>query len=491
MKLYQKVVLAGLAIIVIFAGATQASACTTLVIGNHATKDGSTIIARNEDNATNWAKHFVVHNQTSQGPTHYLSKGNGFTITLSPKQQRYTATPDWTSKHGTYGEDGINESNVAMSATESTNSNKRATQADPFIKKGISEDAMLDVTLPFIHSARQGVQRLGKMISKFGAAESDGIVFSDKNEIWYMEIGAGHQWAAIQIPANYYAIIPNQLSIGKLVLNNSKKCLISKGLITFIKRHHLSGYKMREANFARAFGTNDKQDATDNTPRIWDGQRLLTPSRKQNIQSRHLPLLMKPDKKVTINKVSDVLSSHFSGTKYDSKGRWVGKYRPINMPMNDESHILQIRKTVPKNIAGIQWLAMASPDTSVYVPFYTNINATPQSYQIGTDHYDPNSAFWTYKLTSTLVQPYPTSFTTQYIKPIQKAVENHMQRALNQSDQVAEQLTSTTALQNYLTASNQQKANFAQNKFKQLNAKLITQSTSEIFKELHIHINKG
>lgn len=66
-----------------------------------------------------------------------------------------------------------------------------------------------------------------------------------------------------------------------------------------------------------------------------------------------------------------------------------------------------------------------------------------------------------------------------------------MQRSLNQSDQVAEQLASTTALQNYLTASNQQKANFAQNKFKQLNAKLITQSTSEIFKELHIHINKG
>lgn len=97
-------------------------------------------------------------------------------------------------------ENGINASNVAMSATESTATNKKAMKADPFIKNGITEADMLPVVLPYISSAKQGVERMGQIVEQKGAVEPDGVIFSDKDSIWYMEIVSGHQWAAVRVP---------------------------------------------------------------------------------------------------------------------------------------------------------------------------------------------------------------------------------------------------------------------------------------------------
>lgn len=464
---------------ILFSIAIPASACTTVLVGKKASTDGSTIIARNEDSRTAWTKRFVVHPHTDNGQTNYVSKGNQFSITLPAIQQRYTATPDWTNKDGTFGEDGINESNVAMSGTESATSNKKAIKADPFIKNGISEDAMLDTVLPFIKSAREGVSRLGQIINEKGAAEPEGIIFSDKNDIWYFEIGAGHQWAAVRIPDNKYAVIPNQLMIGKLNLKDSQNFLASSGIVSFVKTHHLNGYHDGTINFAAAFGTNDKTDAQYNRPRVWDGQRYLTPSKKQSITQKHFSMLMTPDHKISISTVGKVLSLHFNDTKYDSTGKWVNHYRPINVPTNMESHIIQFRQNVPDKISGIQWLAMASPDTSVYIPFYTDINNTPSQYQIGTDSYDNQSAYWTYKLTKTLVNPYYNEFVKKYVRPAQQNVNNALQINLEESDQKVRSINDSTLLTNFLTQENQQNADLAQKVFNNLNKTLIDQSTAK------------
>ncbi|WP_331282042.1 C69 family dipeptidase [Lactobacillus delbrueckii] len=121
----------------------------------------------------------------------------------------------------------------------------------------------------------------------------------------------------------------------------------------------LAGYVKSTVNYSKAFGANDKTDAIYNRPRMWDGQRILTPSKKQSITKKSYTLFLKPDKKVSPAKVGQVLSSHFTGTKYSSYGKWKGGYRPINVPTDVESHILQIRNNVPKEYAAIQWLAMA------------------------------------------------------------------------------------------------------------------------------------
>ena len=67
------------------------------------------------------------------------------------------------------------------------------------IPGGIGEEDIVSVVLPYIHSAREGVMRLGSLLEKYGTYEMNGIAFSDKNEIWWLETIGGHHWIARRV----------------------------------------------------------------------------------------------------------------------------------------------------------------------------------------------------------------------------------------------------------------------------------------------------
>lgn len=138
------------------------SSCTSILIGKKASLSGSIIIGRNEDAKTAWPKHlaFNPHRDNVQ-KNHFKSKDNKFEMDLPTASYSYSSTPEWTDKYGVFEEDGINEYHVAMSATESAYANDRVLAVDPFdTDKGILEEAMVTVVLPYVKSAREGVQRL-------------------------------------------------------------------------------------------------------------------------------------------------------------------------------------------------------------------------------------------------------------------------------------------------------------------------------------------
>lgn len=455
---------------------SRGEACTTVVVGRNATSDHSTLIARNEDVSTHHAKYFKVYPKTNHGDPTFESNINGFKMKLPQKQYRYTGMPDYNEKEGRFLENGINEYNVAMSATESATTNKTIQQLDPFNKNGIDEASMLNVILPFIKTPEEGVQRLGDIVEKYGSDAANGIIFSNKKDIWYMEIGSGHQWVAQRVPADCYAVIPNQLSIEKVDLKDKKNFMYSKDLSKFAKKHHLLNQD-GSLNWREKFGTNDAEDAKYNRPRVWAGQRILTPSKKQSITQESFRTFMKPDQKITVDKVGEVLANHFDGTPYDTYGKNEGDYRAINVATNVESHILQLRPHYPKEITGVQWIAMASPATSVYVPFYTMINQTPKSYQKGSDTYSSDSAYWTYKLTSVLTNPYYDVFYDKTVFPVKQSTQASLHDQLKKSD--AKSLTTNQPLMTYLTQANMKKARYARMQFTTLNNQLITLSTAQ------------
>lgn len=462
---------------------TNAFACTTVVVGKSATTDGSTIIARNEDAKTAWTKRFVVHpKKTTHKVETYRSKGNGFTYKLPKTSYKYTATPEWTKKDGEFEEAGINEHGVAMSATESANANDKALKADPLVKNGIGEDSMVTVVLPYIKNARDGVERLGKIVEKKGSAEVNGVIFSDKNEVWYMEIGSGHHWVATRVPDSKYAVIPNKLCIDKVDLKDTKNYMGSKDLVKFAKEKDLYNPKKdKYFSFKKAFGTENEEDAKYNNPRMWDGQRILTPSLKQNITSKNFKMFLKPDKKISVSDVSTVLKSHFNGTPYDPYGNYKGKYRPINVAFTMESHILQCRPNLPSDIGCIHWLSLGVPETSVFVPFYSGINQTPKQYREGTDTPDTNSAYWTYRTTGALTTPYYNDYMKKYTKPQLDAIQEKLNNSLKASDKEALKLykRSHKKAENYMTEHCKDISNYSLKQVRKLNGDLLKATTSQ------------
>lgn len=121
---------------------------------------------------------------------------------------------------------------------------------------------------------------------------------------------------------------------------------------------------------------------------------------------------------------------------------------------------------------------MASPATSVYVPFYTNVTNTPANYQKGTDKPDNDSAYWTYKMTRVLTDPYKNKLINKDVLPVQKKVQKHLDQNLTKSDKQAESLPSDQVA-DYLTQCNQENADYAQKQFQKLNQKLTVDATRQ------------
>ena len=79
-----------------------------------------------------------------------------------------------------------------MTATETITTNARIQGIDPLlVGEGLGEEDFVTLTLPYIHSAREGVLRVGELLAKYGTYEMNGMAFSDKDEIWYLETIGG------------------------------------------------------------------------------------------------------------------------------------------------------------------------------------------------------------------------------------------------------------------------------------------------------------
>lgn len=191
--------------------------CTTILVGKNATIDGSTMIARSEDGGrTIIPERFEVVMPKDQ-PKHYESVISHQKIDdadLLSNPLRYTSAPDASGKNGIWAAAGINSDNIAMTATETITTNSRIQGIDPLLEEGgLGEEDFVTLTLPYIHSAYEGVERVGYLLEKYGTYEMNGMAFSDKDEILYLETIGGHHWAARRIPDDAYVIAPNRLNI--------------------------------------------------------------------------------------------------------------------------------------------------------------------------------------------------------------------------------------------------------------------------------------
>lgn len=456
--------------------------CTAMIVGKKATIDGSTIIARDEDGYGGInEKLFVVH-EAKDYDEEYVSKYNGLKLHLKGHGCKWTATPTADESEGRWDEQGINEYNVAMSATETEATNARCLGHDPLVENGIDEDSMVYLVLPFVKTAREGVERLGKLIEKYGTGESNGIAFSDHDEVWYFETGAGHQWVAQRIPEDSYAICPNIMVIQDIDFDDHDNFMYASTIRDFVKKNHLNPSTDGKWSFRDIFGTKAEADSYYNTPRTWYGQKLFNPSIEQDPLSQEMPFIRKPEKKIGVEDVEFFLSSHYNGTEYDPMGSFASgddkkqkMFRSIALDRNQSSCILQIRNDVPKKIAGIQWINFGFYAYSPYVPFYTNIDDIPLNYQTASHMVTPeSSAYWLYKSLQVLVEPRYHQFIYQ-VENFRDECQSYAVSRISATDEKAGGLSGKEQTK-YLTAANAETAAYITNETKKLISDLTRQA---------------
>ena len=403
-------------------------ACTTILVGKKASYDGSTMIARNDDSPSGRftpKKYVVVH--PDKQPRKYISVLSHVEIDLPDNPMRYTAVPNALEGDGIWAASGVNAANVAMTATETITSNPRVLGADPLVvyqpakdeqeevKGGIGEEDIVCLVLPYIRSAREGVKRLGSLLEQYGTYEMNGIAFQDAEEIWWLETIGGHHWIARKVPDDVYVIMPNQLGIDQFNLEDAfseqKEYMCSADLKDFIEKYHLNLAMDGVLNPRDAFGSHDDSDHVYNTPRAWYMGRCLNPRTWRwdgpaadfTPYSDNIPWCMVPEKKVTVEDVKYVLSSHFQGTPYDpyagyGESNMRGAYRSIGINRNDFMSLIQINDNRPDDIKAIQWLAFASNAFNVMVPFYADIETTPDYLSNTTGDVSTDNFYWSSRM---------------------------------------------------------------------------------------------
>ena len=425
------IILLCIGILVIPLSGLSVLACTTILVGSEASDDGSFIVGRNEDYQATNAKHLIITPRKENQSGEFKPRvENEFTYPLPKESLRYGHIADWNTDDKSMGEAGFNELGVGLSSTETIYNDAEVLKIDPYVEKtGITEDAILDVCLPRIRSAREGVELLGHIIETKGAGEGFGVAFVDRNEVWYLETASGHQWLATRLPKDRYFVSANQGRLKKVDLGDPENYMASQGLITFAEDHGLYDPKKDGPfNFHKIFSQDVKNDVTYNYPRVWTVQHMFNKGLDTKIgEGKTFPVFLTPDHKLGLDDIKKALRNHYQGTPHDPYANQNPKepYRPIAVFRGQESHILHVRPELPREIGNVKYVALGMQALSVYIPFYEGISYIPKGFDMGTDQASDDSVYWKFRKLQTLVMVDFNKFAPQ-VKEAYAKFEVHM-----------------------------------------------------------------
>ncbi len=379
------------------------SECTTIIVGEKASADGSRILARSEDFDAFECKNWQIFEATEKGPSEFVAIDTNFKCPLPPKALGYSSLPDFAHKNE-WGSAGFNSEGIGESSTETIFSNEKVLKIDPYVENGLTEECTFNIILPYIHSAREGVERLGKLIEEYGSGEGFGIGFIDNKETWYLENAGGHRWLACRIPSEEYFVSGNQSRFRKYDPNDKENFLASSDLIEFAHTNGLYDPSLGEFDFHEAYSKDDIADHTYNYPRVWGLQQLLSPSILNDVNTNSFPVFAKADKKISIKDLRQAFRFHYDNTSHDPYLNNNGKepYRPVSIFRTCQTHLLQVRPWLPKEIGCINYVANGMADLGVFLPLYQGISSYPKAYTIGDNIPSQDSAYWKFRKVMTL-----------------------------------------------------------------------------------------
>ena len=406
------------------AGWATAEACTNLLVGKNASVDGSTIIT------------YAADSHTLFGDLQYIPAADH-----APGSMRKIV--DWDSGKPlgeipevahTYAVVGnMNEHQVTIA--ESTWGGREElwdTTGTSFIDYG----SLMYIALQRSKTAREAIKWMTDLVAKYGyASEGESFSIGDPNEIWIMDmIGKGPGeigavWVAIRIPDDCIAGHANNPRIWKFDMKDKKNVMYSKDVISFAKKKGLYSGKDADFAFAPVYQKFDAGALRGCDARVWSyfnrfhkGMDAYLPfiMGKTRADADVMPLYVKPDRKVSVRDMQEMMRDHFEGTPFDMTQDAAAKtsygvpyrWRPMDFEVDGVTYsqeraiatqqtgwvfAAQMRSWMPDEVGGCFWFGVDDANTAVFVPMYCSITQVPESYRQGkADMYtlDWDCAFW-------------------------------------------------------------------------------------------------
>lgn len=295
---------------------------------------------------------------------------------------------------------------------------------------------LMRLALQRARTAREAVEVITSLVAEYGyRSTGESISIGDKHEAWLLEIigtgpgGEGAVWVARRVPDGYICAHANSARIGEFPLDDSDNCIYSENVIDFaIEKGYYDPDSGEPFSFCETYCPATPQKRRYTATRVWSIFRRAAPSREfppdyhRGVEGAEpYPLWIKPDRKLSLGDVFDLMRDHYEGTEYDmTEGVDAGPFgtpnrwrpmtwnidgvdytweRPISTQQTGFSFVSQSRSWLPDPVGGVIWYGLDDTYFSCYVPLYCGINDIPPSYTIGRiSRFSWDSAWWIFNL---------------------------------------------------------------------------------------------
>lgn len=343
----------------------------------------------------------------------------------------------------------------------------------------IDYGSLIYITLQRCKTAREAIKFMGELVAEYGYFSSgESFSICDANEAWIMEMigkgvgGKGAVWVALRIPDGYISGHANQARITTFPLNDPENCIYSKDVISFARAKGYYSGSDADFSFSDTYAPVDFGGARFCEARVWSGfnrvnkdmGKYLDYAMGENLKNR-MPLWIKPEKKLSVYDVMELMRDHYQGTPMDMTND-VGagpyncpyRWRPLTWKVDGISYFneraistqqtgfffaAQCRSWLPDPIGGIIWFGVDDSYSSVYYPVYCGSTKVSESYAEGNGammEFSDNAAFWVFNQVSNFAYTRYRDIIPE-IRQVQKEIEmNYIQKEVPETDKVAAEL---------------------------------------------------
>lgn len=320
--------------------------------------------------------------------------------------------------------------------------------------------SLIYLTLQRAKDAREAIRTFHFLVSEYGYySTGETFTIMDKNEAWILDlIGKDHGkkgavWVARKIPDGFisghanHARITNfpeenkKTSISSDYINNGKflykpelECIYASNVISFaVEMGYVdSNIKHDDFNFAETYNPISFSAARFCEARVFAGFNRVNSemgqyhdyAKGENLENR-FPLWVKPDKKLGVRDVMELMRDYYQGTPMDmSKDAGAGpfdctvRWRPLTWEVDGKRYfheraistqqtafsiVAQCRSDLPDPIGGILWFGVDDTYLTAYTPLYAALQQSPEMFQVGNGDiltYSETSAFWLFNRVS-------------------------------------------------------------------------------------------
>lgn len=354
--------------------------CFTILAGKQTTTDESVLMAHNEDDYGEQIVNWIVVPATKHESGESIQARNGASIPQVSETVRYI----WFEMPGMeFSDSFLNEYGVTITS----NSCPSREDSAQLSEGGITWE-LRHIMAQRSHSARQAVQIAAALLEQYGyAASGRTYCIADADEAWMMSVVNGKHYIAVRIPDDAVAIIPNYYTITYVNTTDTNNCIASKDLISYaVKRGWYNPVTDGKFNFRKSYGSSQSLNHKVNIMRMWNAINNLSANYYE--PDADFPWLIAPVRKISVEWLANILSSHLEGTPYDQtegyiKGQPHGKNTgSICASYTQYGFIAQLRDWMPADVGSLIWMIPRRPCVQAMIPVYCGIQSFPADFSM-------------------------------------------------------------------------------------------------------------